>query len=209
MHSEVAAVDAEANQMKRLVDFNTNVLLQLLRKMVAMRGTEQHASQKRKDLVLIKRYAVLDEVQEIITLPAEPMRYHQDPEMVELSREVVSQLRGYVEAIASMYKQNPFHSFYHASHVTMSVTKLLSRVVTPEAIDYSAMSYKPRTGVAEQHRFTYGLTSDPLTHFAVAFAALIHDVVCCEACDCGLHTHFLVHLLVCIAAIPQLVHLSH
>lgn len=62
------------------------------------------------------------------------------------------------------------------SHVVMSVTKLLARVVTPETIDYRDMRYKIKAGSSALHEYTYGITSDPLTQFAVTFAALIHDV---------------------------------
>lgn len=58
----------------------------------------------------------------------------------------------------------------------MSVTKLLARVVTPETIDYTDMRYKIKAGSTALHEYTYGITSDALTQFAVAFAALIHDV---------------------------------
>jgi hypothetical protein len=34
------------------------------------------------------------------------------------------QLEDYVSAVASMYRDNPFHNFEHASHVVMSVVKL-------------------------------------------------------------------------------------
>ena len=74
-----------------------------------------------------------------------------------------------------MYRDNNFHNFEHASHVTQSVTKLLARVVTPESIDYNNMKYK-KEGEAKLHEYTYGITSDPLTQFACAFSALIHDV---------------------------------
>jgi len=69
------------------------------------------------------------------------------------------------------YFQNDFHCFEHASHVLMSVVKLLSRIVAPKLepgkFDDENM---------QRHDHTYGITSDPLTQFAVAFSALIHDV---------------------------------
>jgi hypothetical protein len=119
---------------------------------------------------------VLDEVSDVIILPSEAAKYKQDPEKVVLPSQVMAQLRDYVVMIASMYRENPFHCFEHASHVTMSVTKLLSRVVTSDAIDYNAMSSKKRPATSELHKHTFGITSDPLTHFALAFSALIHDV---------------------------------
>ncbi len=48
----------------------------------------------------------------------------------------------------------------------MSVVKLLSRIVAPDV--------ENMTGTLHDH--TYGITSDPLTRFAVVLSALIHDV---------------------------------
>mgnify|MGYP005844178381 CR=1 FL=1 len=58
----------------------------------------------------------------------------------------------------------------HASHVTMSVTKLLSRIVNPNQVNND----RPDHEVAEQlHDHTFGLTSDPLTQFACILSALV------------------------------------
>jgi len=73
----------------------------------------------------------------------------------ELSPKIEKMLRSLVTGIASMYHENSFHSFEHASHVTMSVTKLLGRI-----IDASPTS----------------VYAHPLTQFACVFSALIHDV---------------------------------
>jgi hypothetical protein len=152
--------------------------MKLLKKMVAMRSSKN----SKKDIKIEtlardpSRRTVLDEVKEIITLPSEPAKYQIDPDSVELGLEATTQLRDYVATIASLYGENPFHSFDHASHVTMSVTKLLARVVTPDTIDYTDMTYKAKAASAKLHEYTFGITSDPLTQFAVAFSALIHDV---------------------------------
>ena len=53
----------------------------------------------------------------------------------------------------------------HASHVTLSIIKLLSRIVKP--------SGKSKEMSISDH--SYGITNDPLTHFAVAFCGLVHD----------------------------------
>jgi hypothetical protein len=88
---------------------------------------------------------------------------------VELDPLVMKQLHDYVSDIASRYHpSNPFHNFEHACHVTMSVHKLMKRVVT-DGSDGRASNTKMQP--------TYGiLTSDPLTLLAIVFAALIHDV---------------------------------
>jgi hypothetical protein len=55
----------------------------------------------------------------------------------------------------------------------MSTNKLLKRVVVRDAMD-SGENVK---GIAmDLHDYTYGITSDPLTQFALVFCALIHDV---------------------------------
>ena len=52
----------------------------------------------------------------------------------------------------------------------MSVTKMLSRVVTPNIRERSDTDIE-----LDLHDYTFGITSDPLTQFAVCFSALIHD----------------------------------
>jgi hypothetical protein len=77
---------------------------------------------------------------------------------------VVSELKNYVTGIATMYRDTPFHNFEHASHVTMSVTKLLSRVSTDPDDDENEAD------------FANNINSGALTQLAVVFSALIHDV---------------------------------
>ena len=184
---------------ERLVAWNVDVLEALLRKIVAMRSPEDKHKKRRMSSKLFADEnlarsrsnsvgeTVLDEVKEFITLPSEATTYQQDPEKVELSEEVLSQLFQYVNGIASLYNDNPFHSFSHACHVSQSVMKLLSRVVTPKdpghnpimevVVEGDDMS---RDGNRElnkrRHEYTYGIASDPLTQFACAFSALIHDL---------------------------------
>jgi 3'5'-cyclic nucleotide phosphodiesterase len=66
--------------------------------------------------------------------------------------------------------------FYKASHVAMSVTKLLSRIVAPSDVIYDCSSLTEKDIESTLHDHTYGITSDPLTQFACVFSALIHDV---------------------------------
>ncbi|KAG7363095.1 family 3 adenylate cyclase [Nitzschia inconspicua] len=93
--------------------------------------------------------------------------------------------QGYMKEKVSLYSDNiclilslsppNTHTIFpkHASHVTMSATKLLNRIVVPENIDYDR---ETNDVFSDLHDYTYGITSDPLTHFAVVFSALIHDV---------------------------------
>jgi hypothetical protein len=79
--------------------------------------------------------------------------------------------------IAELYRGNPFHNFEHSSHVLMSVMKLLSRIVNPRETEIARRGGAlEKATAANLHDYTFGITSDPLTQFACAFAALIHDV---------------------------------
>ena len=162
-------------KLERLIGWNVDVLQRSLKHIVAMRG-DSKPQQGISTLKIESKEGgtVLDEVKEIIPLSSKAAKYKRDPASVELDAVVVSQLTDYVRAIAAMYRDNAFHNFQHASHVSQSMTKLLSRVVTPETIDYQDMTYKKK-GEAALHEFTYGITSDPLIQFACAFSALIHD----------------------------------
>ena len=166
-------------KMVRLVDWNVDVLLRLLRLIIAKR-TAQDRRKPKSDVIsdaemkiLNKGGMILDEVVEIITLPKfdSKLAHNQaDPNTIEIPPLVVAQLREYVRTVATMYRENPFHNFEHASHVTMSVSKLLSRIVAPDIDDTD------NNLLSTLHDHTYGITSDPLTQFAVVLSALIHDV---------------------------------
>jgi class 3 adenylate cyclase len=175
--NEKPSIFTRKNSMGRLIDYNVQVLASLLKKIMAMDPSRpQGLDDSFVPMFEDSSSMVLDEVAEVIVLPSEPAKYSKDPEAIELPPEVDDQLRHYVSWVASLYHDHPFHSFDHASHVTMSVTKLLARVVTPQAIDYQRMEYKTKAKSSQLHEYTFGITSDPLTQFAVAFSALIHDI---------------------------------
>jgi class 3 adenylate cyclase len=176
--SKLDSRTAESNETKlnRLVAWNVDVLQVVLKKIVAMRGdTLVDQNGIAEELVSPSGQSpetttttVLDEVQEFITLPSKASTYKRDPATIQLSAAVLEQLRNYVSTIASKYKCNSFHSFGHACHVTQSVMKLLARVVTGNAA--------VGNDKAKQHEFTFGIASDPVVQFAVAFSAVVHDV---------------------------------
>ena len=167
-------------KMLRLVDWNAEVLQRLLKLIIAKRSARTisrkkspEAIAKKERDILMKDGMVLDEVEEIVTLPnfdAAASKNRIDPGTVQIPPKVAEQLREYVKSIASQYRNNPFHNFEHASHVTMSVSKLLSRIAAPD-IDETDQNL-----ASSLHDHTYGITSDPLTQFAVVLSALIHDV---------------------------------
>jgi hypothetical protein len=68
---------------------------------------------------------------------------------------------------------NPFHNFEHASHVVLSVVKMLGRIVSPKDICKQEDAAELLSAL---HDYSYGINSDPLTQFSCVFAALIHDL---------------------------------
>jgi Adenylate and Guanylate cyclase catalytic domain len=170
---------------RRLVNWNADNMLQLLKQIAAARRSAQGKRSKvildEKKIILEQQKpgkSVIDEVQEIINLPdykAASKSDRANSESVVLPQIVVDQLRNYVTKIAAFYNANPFHNFEHASHVAMAVSKLLSRIVAPADIDPEGSV----VGLGKALRdHTYGITSDPLTQFACVFSALIHDGAC-------------------------------
>ena len=177
-----------------LVRWNADILLKLLKQIVARRVAisarlkEQGVEvEDKNDPVLWPKSGLqpIEEVQEIIHLPefdSFVAKHEPDPETIEIDEEVVGQLNDFVRIIASMYRSNPFHNFEHASHVAMSVAKLLSRIVAPSDPGLGSSTHLPVDKTQKKqmkstlHDHTYGITSDPLTQFACVLSALIHDV---------------------------------
>mmetsp|Transcript_27056 Transcript_27056/g.65651 ORF Transcript_27056/g.65651 Transcript_27056/m.65651 type:complete len:965 (+) Transcript_27056:272-3166(+) len=109
---------------------------------------------------------LLDEVKQtpLDILPPSKAQYKRDPKSIELPEAVKSQLKDYVTIIASMYTDNAFHNFEHASEVLKSSNAILSFISMSEELD--DLDEGPGSGVI----------TDPWTHFALVFSALIHDV---------------------------------
>ena len=173
------------NKTASLIEWNTDVLLRLLRQIVARRMVLQLINSDpvspandtglRREPLDEAEFTnpmayIIDEVSEIISLPTfdyKSIEKQVPPESVVIEQVVIDQLRDYVSKIASMYHNNHFHNFEHASHVTMSVTKLLSRIVAPSEVD--VIESLNQTGKT-LHDHTYGITSDPLVHWSLVFS---------------------------------------
>mmetsp|Transcript_17324 Transcript_17324/g.37811 ORF Transcript_17324/g.37811 Transcript_17324/m.37811 type:complete len:1145 (-) Transcript_17324:167-3601(-) len=197
--------NAEKAKVERLVTWNVEQMCILVREIVARRDAKkaaQAAAARARVPSLKPRKMSLDtasdntetdvkdddsatpleQVKDVIYLPQfdeAAFRTEVDASEVHIPSKVVRQLREFVTGIGSMYRANPFHNFEHASHVAMSVTKLLSRIVNPRQHNIEASKTSPSAVsdvAASIHDHTFGITSDPLTHFAAFFSALIHDV---------------------------------
>ncbi|CAB9505736.1 Receptor-type guanylate cyclase gcy [Seminavis robusta] len=167
----IKELDARTN---RLISWNCEMLLEIMQQVVARRTVKQAMKISQENKVVLpekENTNPIDQVKEIIQLPdfdAEAAERQKNPEDVEIPSQVVEELHLLVGEIARLYNDNPFHNFDHASHVVMSVIKLMRRIMAPSDTQQAESA-------AKLHDHTYGITSDPLTQFACAFSALIHD----------------------------------
>jgi hypothetical protein len=160
----------------RVIEWNVQLLSTLLKDVAARRqavGVEPSSLEdilETEKCILMSEDTPLNEVKEVIKLPKyKEGKTHINAESIKLSSAAVIQLSEYVTCVGKLHNNNnPFHSFEHANHVTMSVVKLLKRIVAPKDDNDGDMQ--------NLHDHTYGITSDPLTQFAVVLSALIHDV---------------------------------
>jgi 3'5'-cyclic nucleotide phosphodiesterase len=158
----------ELDQRYRLqVKWNVDVLQQRLQSILSERAnrleitTESHGDPAQTST---PSTIPLDEVKESLRLPRldTPSIGLERVKPFILPKQVIEQLESFVTAVARLYPGHPFHNFEHASHVTMSVSKLLSRVQL-------RLPGKSLNAIQE-------LVSHPMTQFACVFAAFVHDV---------------------------------
>ncbi|CAB9518934.1 Receptor-type guanylate cyclase gcy [Seminavis robusta] len=195
--NEIRQCLSEQNQ--RLADWNCNQLAMLLSNLVAHRkivlehnfanGTsnqEYEESYMRNAHVGVgDSGSILKEAGNTVDMPLYDAKafVEIDDMPVNLNERVQQQLQDYVSIICSMYIDHPFHSYQHASHCTMNIIKLLSNLAASPnhtSFAHDESSGRPcATRDEEQGRFlyekTFGISADPMTHFALAFAILIHD----------------------------------
>ena len=175
---DLAEIDG-MSKVDRLVEWNVEVLSSLLQQIIASRGGAVRSIDELAEVEasIGKGATVLEEFIPIIPLKrfdANELRDRLDPRDIDIGDAVKSQLRTYLSMISLMYQDNPFHNFEHAIHVAASVKKLLSRIVNVN--DGNGLS-DPSSDVSlvDLAGHSYGITSDPLTQFAVIFSAIIHD----------------------------------
>ena len=163
-------------KIQRLIDWNVAIFADLLEEIKAHRAaTETRPSNDAlvENIAPPRGQHIRDEVAETIDMPsynaytAAP----NTPSSNTLDSDVTKQLREFITKIAMYYhSDNGFHNFAHASHVIMSTVKLLQRIATPDVKKKDCATEK------EYYNSTFGISSDPMTKFAIVFSALIHDV---------------------------------
>lgn len=171
-----SAEDLSNPKIQSLIKWNVELLARALYSVVASRPPSARYRTGEAPVLESSGTLPVDEVAEVVTLPKHPVRQVTSLEKTRLPHKVMDQIHDFVSNVAAMYHENPFHNFSHASHVVMSVVKLLSRIVSPTEMDQMDESKANASNREEVlHDYSYGITSDPLTQFACIFSALIHD----------------------------------
>ena len=165
--------DIAAQKHASLIKWNVEMLTRLVKQIIGSETAQtSHVGNTPAYDIFSTSGTPLDEVVEVMKFPKmqipSPAR-EREPRLDSL---VKHELHSLVSNIASLYKDNHFHGFEHASHVTMSVVKLLSRVDTPYANTVRTES-QPDNDADDS---TASGMLDPLTQFACVYAALVHDV---------------------------------
>ena len=146
-----------ADDSDRLIDWNVDLLKNLLKRIVAYRNDMGIAKEPDANVVEDSEGSIVrDEVAFSIKFPKfDDSIVKTSPDSINLGREVEEQLHSFVSLIAGLYHNNPFHNFTHAANVCTNANKMMKSITDQDI---------------------FQRTRDPLTHFAVVFSALIHDV---------------------------------
>ncbi len=159
---------------ERVVDYHTNVLKGLLKKLLAMHSTQRSDSPERDayagligqsidqdgDALTTKTFA--EEAVEGILFPTFAKPIAGDGEPFSIDDSISSQLRELISTVSRWHRDDlPFHSFEHASHTVLSVTKLLAAIDGSRATTDSVLNK------------TKSMITHPLAEFALVFAALV------------------------------------
>lgn len=120
---EVPNPQSVAEKNKRLVKWNSDILVGMLRELAAMRKARGAVPDDRNKIRELESettgtgVSTLEQVAEYIPLPTFDPRVAArmtDPESIVIDDVVVQEASHYVAAIASMYRFNPFHNMEHA-----------------------------------------------------------------------------------------------
>ena len=103
--------DPLPEKLRRSIKWNTEILSQLLKQIVAARKVSSDNCICREDQDRsYSRKTVLDEVTEIISLPPFSAG-KREKNLNDLHTDVTDQLKDFVTAVALLYRSNPFHNF--------------------------------------------------------------------------------------------------
>jgi len=176
MDGDLSGDDNTKNRIRKtLIEWQVELLSRLLKRIVAKRSCYCDDAQHSFDAFGSEKTMPRDEIAEEVKMPsfnACASIKIASSQYTQLPLKVLDQLEDFVTSIAFLYRDNSFHNYEHACHVTMSANKFLTRVVDPKV---NLLDDSSRNQV-HSYEYAYGLTGDPLTQFAIIFSALIHDI---------------------------------
>lgn len=161
---------------ERLVDYHTNVLKGLLKRLADFRcsingdssDSDANANKIWKTFTLsdeasaTKPFAV--ETMEAILYPTSTPIVDIDLRRRTIDPSVSKQLRELISRVSSWYRDDlSFHTFEHASHTVLSISKFLAAIKTTQTTTDSVLN---KTKLMVTH---------PLTQFVLVYVALVHD----------------------------------
>jgi len=170
----VPEVPLSAAKHDRLIDWIVEVLGEQVKRIILTRKSKSGVYQPSYPLknVVIALDEVVDAIQLSHPADQDVIIDVKDLREVQIDPEVAEQLRQYVSIIASTYRNNAFHNFEHACHVTMAASKFLKRIVATTCGGDVRRSKKLSEGLS----YTYSINADPLVALAILISALVHDV---------------------------------
>ena len=142
----------DADKKARLVNWNVEIIGELLSKVVIWRSLRSRPNLKRgrseSSISIVDSLGsdedgttVFDEVSEIIHFPTfsenSTLLGALVPDASRISDTVKAQLHHFISRIADCYHNVPFHNLEHASHVTLSANKLMKRIIAPAETDFT------------------------------------------------------------------------
>jgi len=167
---------------ERLVDYHTNVLKVLLEKLAAMRfvsggdSPDVDAYAKKANKLIgpggdASASKFMEEARKKIIFPTTTKvgtiasAFVGNPDQCTIDYSIFDELRELVSRVSRWYRDDrPFHTFEHASHTVLSITKLLAAIETTHSTTDRVLN---KTKLMITH---------PLTQFVLIFAALVYDV---------------------------------
>lgn len=169
--------DGRPNEMyarKKYIQWHTDQLTKGLKRMMGNRRDGTAVDSLKLKYVPADGSLAIDEM--VDAIPAKEVdqlsfwAVIMDPDDVEISAAVMAQLHDFVSMIYTMYgPSNKYHNFERSTHVSMSASMILNRILFPVDCDDDQL-------MEELSEHSYGINSDYLAQFAIFFAALVHDV---------------------------------
>uniref|UniRef100_A0A7S2YNJ0 Uncharacterized protein n=1 Tax=Entomoneis paludosa TaxID=265537 RepID=A0A7S2YNJ0_9STRA len=159
----------------RLVNWNVQILWKLLQQMHSNRvvfGTSPDSEIKIESLqdnLMQSKIVPIKEYSDCIDFSAvSGSNSSSTSAQTQLPEMYKEELQKYIQSLATMYRDHPFHCFEHASHKMMALMKFFSRIVHMQANRGAA-------GDANAERYL-AVIADPAIQFTVALASLAGGV---------------------------------